>query len=288
MKQNRSLQELTLKDNFLFSAVMMETENCRKLLEMILQFPIERVEVSKEKSIIYHPEYKGVRLDVYAQDTMNTRYNVEMQSVRKPVLGKRARYYQSQMDMESLLVGKDYSELPDSYVIFICDFDPFGFGKYRYSFENNCTEDARLRLQDGGHIIFLSTAGKNEDEVPKEMVSFLNYVRADLKESVVRSEDAFVSQLQETVARIKASREMGERFMIFQEMLRDERMEGKAEGKIEGKIDSVLMILHNLGDVPQELQEVIRNEKSVDKLNEWLICAAEVESVEHFQKLLEQ
>lgn len=94
--------------------------------------------------------------------------------------------------------------------------------------------------------------------------------------------------LQETVARIKASREMGERFMIFQEMLRDERMEGKAEGKIEGKIDSVLMILHNLGDVPQELQEVIRNEKSVDKLNEWLICAAEVESVEHFKKLLEQ
>ncbi len=284
MKQNRSLQELTLKDNFLFGAVMMEAENCRRLLEMILCFPIERVEVSKEKSIIYHPEYKGVRLDVYAQDAMNTRYNVEMQSVRKPVLGKRARYYQSQMDMESLLAGKDYSELPDTYVIFICDFDPFGSGKYRYSFENNCTEDAGLRLQDGGHIIFLSTVGKNEDEVPKEMVSFLNYVRADLKESIVRSEDAFVSQLQETVARIKASREMGERFMIFQEMLRDERMEGKAEGKI----DSVLMILHNLGEVPQELQEVIMNEKSVDKLNEWLIYAARAESVEQFQKLLEQ
>lgn len=52
MEQNRSLQELTLKDNFLFGAVMMEAENCRKLLEMILQFPIERVEVSKEKSIL--------------------------------------------------------------------------------------------------------------------------------------------------------------------------------------------------------------------------------------------
>lgn len=173
-------------------------------------------------------------------------------------------------------------------MIFICDFDPFGFGKYRYSFENSCMEDTRLRLQDGGHIIFLSTAGKNEDEVPKEMVSFLKYVRADLKESIVRSEDAFVSQLQETVAKIKASREMGERFMIFQEMLRDERMEGKAEGKIEGKIDSVLMILHNLGEIPQELQEVIVNEKSVDKLNEWLIYATRAESVEHFQELLEQ
>lgn len=37
-------------------------------MERILHFPIERVEVSKEKGILYHPEYKGVRLDVYAKD----------------------------------------------------------------------------------------------------------------------------------------------------------------------------------------------------------------------------
>ena len=37
-----------------------------------------------------------------------TRYNVEMQVERKPALGKRSRYYQSQMDMEMLLTGEDY------------------------------------------------------------------------------------------------------------------------------------------------------------------------------------
>ena len=37
-------------------------------LEMVLGFPIARVEISKEKSVVYHPEYKGVRLDIYAQD----------------------------------------------------------------------------------------------------------------------------------------------------------------------------------------------------------------------------
>ena len=26
--------------------------------------------------------------------------------------------------------GTEYEELPDSFVIFICDFDPFGGGKY--------------------------------------------------------------------------------------------------------------------------------------------------------------
>ena len=56
----------------MFGAVMMEEENCRRFLELALGFLIERVEVSREKSIVYHPEYKGVRLDVYAKDEKNT------------------------------------------------------------------------------------------------------------------------------------------------------------------------------------------------------------------------
>ena len=83
MKRKKQLKELTLKDNFMFGAVMMEEENCKRFLELALGFPIERVEVSKEKSIVYHPEYKGVRLDVYAKNEHNTRYNVEMQVAKK-------------------------------------------------------------------------------------------------------------------------------------------------------------------------------------------------------------
>lgn len=68
MKHKRKLQELTIKDNFLFGAVMMEERHCKRLLEMALGIEIDRVEISKEKSIVYHPEYKGIRLDVYAKD----------------------------------------------------------------------------------------------------------------------------------------------------------------------------------------------------------------------------
>lgn len=64
MGNKKLFKELTLKDNFMFGAVMCDEHHCKHLLEMILGFPIERVVVSKEKSIIYHPEYKGVRLDV--------------------------------------------------------------------------------------------------------------------------------------------------------------------------------------------------------------------------------
>ena len=99
MSQTKTLAELTIKNNFLFSAVMLDPENCRGLLEIVLGIPIDRVIVSREQCLIYHPEYRSVRLDIYARDSRNTHYNVEMQVSPKPALTKRCRYYHSQMDM---------------------------------------------------------------------------------------------------------------------------------------------------------------------------------------------
>ena len=81
---------LTISNNFMFAAVMEDPENCRGLLEMVLEFPIARIEVSTEKSIIHHPQYHGVRLDVYARGDDSTRYNVEMQVRNKDNLPKRS------------------------------------------------------------------------------------------------------------------------------------------------------------------------------------------------------
>ena len=286
MKRKKQLKELTLKDNFMFGAVMMEEENCKRFLELALGFPIERVEVSKEKSIVYHPEYKGVRLDVYAKNEHNTRYNVEMQVAKKAELGKRVRYYHGQIDMELLLSGSDYTELPEVYVIFICDFDPFGKKKYRYTFTKQCEEEPGAQLQEGCKSIFLSTRGENDREVPGELVSFLNFVKADLSESETDFEDDFVEKLQNTIRRIKSNREMEERFMIFEEMLRDERAEGKAEGIAEGKAEAVLEMLlalmSNLGEIPDELRNRITSEKDLETLKKWHRLAARSESLDEF------
>ena len=278
MKRKKQLKELTLKDNFMFGAVMMEEENCRRFLELALGFPIERVEVSKEKSIVYHPEYKGVRLDVYGKNEHNTRYNVEMQVAKKAELGKRVRYYHGQIDMELLLSGSDYTELPEVYVIFICDFDPFGKKKYRYTFTKQCEEEPGAQLQDGCKSIFLSTRGENDREVPGELVSFLNFVKADLSESETDFEDDFVEKLQNTIRRIKSNREMEERFMIFEEMLRDERAEGKAEAVLE----MLLELMSNLGEIPDELRNRITSEKDLETLKKWHRLAARSESLDEF------
>ena len=60
------------KDNFMFGAVMVNEEICRDFLEMAVGFPIEKVEISREKSMIYHPEYRGIRLDIIAKDENRT------------------------------------------------------------------------------------------------------------------------------------------------------------------------------------------------------------------------
>ena len=63
----------------MFGAVMTQEESCRDFLEMVFGFPIERVEVVWEKSLVYHPKNRGVRLDRYAKDKDNKHYNEEMQ-----------------------------------------------------------------------------------------------------------------------------------------------------------------------------------------------------------------
>lgn len=96
--------------------------------------------------------------------------------------------------MELIAAGKKYEELPDSFVIFICDFDPFGYEKYQYSFHNRCTESREAELDDGNVTILLSTKGKNKDEVSDKLVKFLRFVAADLDTSKGDFGDEFVGK----------------------------------------------------------------------------------------------
>ena len=281
MQKRRTLQELTLKDNFLFAAVMMEQDNCKQLLELALGIEIEHVEVNTEKSIVYNPEYKGVRLDVFARDEKNTRFNVEMQ-IATQSLEKRTRYYHSQMDMEMLLTGVAYEELPTCYVLFICDFDPFMLKKYRYTVKHVFVEDERFIYQDGSHTVFLSTKGKNEDEVPRPLVQFLKFIAAGLNEGTADFEDEFVERLQTSIKRIKSSREMGERFMLFEEMMRNERAEGKAEGKAE----AILEILEARGEISESLRSRIMSEKDSSVLRQLLKNAVQAATISEFDSMM--
>ena len=235
----KKLNELTIKDNWMFGAVMLQDDNCRQFLERLLGFQIESLTIDLEKNIIYHPEYKGIRLDVIANDADRTRYNLEMQVLSKDSLPRRVRYYSSEMDMDLLISGTAYEQLPESYVIFICDFDPFRQKKYCYCFQMRTQEG--LEMQDGSHAIFLSTMGQDADNVPEALVKFLKFVKANPEESQKDFGDSYVEKLQRDIQKIKVSREMGQRYMMFDELIAEEKEESRRKGQEEGRVEGILL-----------------------------------------------
>ena len=121
---------------------------------------------------------------------------------------------------------------------------------------------------------------RNASSVPPELVRFLKFVTANLKESEEDFGDELVNRFQNSIRDIKKSREMGERYMIFEEMLREE----KQEGRLEARQEAVFDLLEDLGDIPAELQEKIKNLENIEKLKMLLKLAVRADSIADFEK----
>ena len=275
----RNFKDLTIRDAFMFAAVMSDPEICRRVLELALGIPISEVHIQTEKTMSYHSEYHGVRLDVYAADVNRTRFNVEMQVTLQKFLSKRSRYYHDQIDMDALLTGNSYEDLPDTYVIFICDFDPFVDGLYRYSTGTYCEETGN-RINDGVKTIYLNAHGKNRKDIPEELLEFLDYVKNTGRRKEISTADPFVRHLQNTIDTIKQDRSMEERYMLLEEMMCNEKQEGRQEIAVQFLLDS----LNSKFSVSTALSKKISSETDMNKLQSWFQLSLKVTSLEDFEK----
>ena len=170
--------KLTLRNNFMFRLVMEKQELCKKLIECILGIKIKSISyMEHEKSFGANLRSKGIRLDLFVIDEDGVAYDIEMQmdNSYKEFLGRRTRYYVSTMDNNALKKGERYSQLRQSYVIFICTFDPFGRGLAKYTFNAICNEDHSLVLDDGVTRVFINTEG-DRHRISKELASLIGYI----------------------------------------------------------------------------------------------------------------
>ena len=162
----------------MFNMVMSKKENCQGFIERALGIKVANLTILEtEKVMEADIDIKGVRLDVYVEDEQGNTFDVEMQanSNYKDYLGRRSRYYQSMMDTTSFRKGKKYYQLSNSYVIFVCTFDPFDEDRKYYTFNNLCRENTALELNDGSTKIFLYPKG-TVGTVSKKLEAFLHYV----------------------------------------------------------------------------------------------------------------
>ncbi len=221
---------LSFSDDFIFGKVMQDKKLSISLLSLLTGNEIndvENIEVQKQVRITY--DVKGTRYDVYVEDDDRRMYDSEMQQKesRKGWLPRRSRFYQGMMDLNVLEKGEDYEKLRDSYVIFICRFDPFKSNRCMYSFENICREDPKLFLNDGRNIFFFNTKG-DRSGVSQELADFLDYIE------VGKPKSKFTYQIDKAVKVAKMNHEWKVEYM--KELLRykDVRDDGFEDGMEKG------------------------------------------------------
>ena len=176
MEKLKPWEELTITDDFMFCKVMSDSALCKELLEILLHIKIERLEFQEpQKSLKLTSESKGIRLDVYVKDS-NRVFDIELQTTNERNLELRTRYYQGVMDISELEKGELFSNMKESYIIFICMFDPFGADMPIYTVKQTFAENDKLVFDDKTHKIFYNVKAFEKLSNDVETKAFLEYL----------------------------------------------------------------------------------------------------------------
>ncbi len=232
-KVEQEIEELNLTNGVLFASTMEDEELCKETLETLLGRKIGKVRVHAEHTLFYRPDLRSVRLDVYATDEAGEEFDVEMQCGDKAKLPKRSRLYQAEMDVSALKRGSDFEELKPCYVIFICDFDPFAEGLYRYTFENRCREKD-FPLGDEAVRIFFNLKGKNPEAISPELKELFDFMKDSSEECAGQSKDELIKKLNRKVQYLKKDRDWRSRYMTVGDLIKDAEKAAREEGRQSG------------------------------------------------------
>ncbi|WP_318662850.1 Rpn family recombination-promoting nuclease/putative transposase [Treponema sp.] len=216
--------ELGITDDFIFCKVMQNESICRQMLELLLNIKIDRLDYVQNQYSI-SPDYNShsIRLDVYVKDKDKV-YDIEIQTTDKHNLEKRARYYQSLMDIDQLERSMDYRQLKESYVIFICTFDPFGIDSMIYTVKQVFAEYPTISYDDKTHKVFYNLSASELQREDSKLGTFLRYLETN------RPNDGFTNLISKEVESIKHSTKWRKEYMTINDWIRDELEKGIAAG----------------------------------------------------------
>lgn len=168
------------------------------------------------------------------------------------------------MDVDSLVSGADYSELNESYVIFLCMEDAFGNGLPVYDFHQVCKQDSEVLLNDGTHKVFFNASkyDKMPTESLREFFKFLNGLNAA---------SDFTDQLEQKVRYAKTNAQWRHRFMTWEQEMRiqvKEKSEQLAKTIAKEMVEDRVNAMR--ADIEKEAKEMAKdlaNEMVEDRVN---------------------
>ena len=148
-------------------------------------------------------------------------------------LPRRMRYYQSMIDIDSLIAGSEYETLKESYIIFLCTKDPFGLGLPVYTFSTVCKEKNDFTLNDGINKLFFN-ASAFAAEKNLEIKGFLGYL------CIGKPSDYLTEDIDRRVERLKINEIFRSDYMMDALPLHDARQAGLKEGMALGEAKGLL------------------------------------------------
>ena len=237
----KRFEDLTITDDFMFCKLLQNNPDIsQKIVELVTGKEIGGIiTCEKQHPIEITANGKGVRMDVFLKDDENTVYNIEMQTTNRGNIPRRARYYQSMIDVELAERGSKYNDLNDSYVIFFMTSDPFKVNEPIYTFENTCIERPSLALNDGTRKIVVNINGIS-DIINLELRALLDYMRGQGPSSEL------TAKIDEGITQVKHNEHWRGEFMTLREHYEIERDEGREEGRVEGRAKAVVSAVEAL------------------------------------------
>ena len=166
---------------------------------------------------------RSLCLDLYAKDTIFRIYNMETQRESGGADPKRARYHSSVVDIENLDANQDFSELPETYIIFITETDFFGEGKPVYPIERINLATGKP-FEDGTHILYVNGAYRGDSDIGKLMHDFNCASADDMNFRIMADNTRYLKE-----------NEKGVRSMckVIEELVKEEREEERQDLKEE-------------------------------------------------------
>lgn len=160
-----------LDDDFLTKCFEGDTKYIQLVLRIVLDMPDLQVVDVHTQVFVENLLNRSVRLDVLATDSTGRKINVEIQRSDKGAGRKRARYNSSMMDANLLQKGEKFDDLPETYVVFITEYDVLGKGKPLYHI-GRYIFDTGESFEDGSHILYVNGAYRDETPIGKLMHDF--------------------------------------------------------------------------------------------------------------------
>ena len=171
---------------------------------------------------------RSLRLDVLAVDSTGRLFNLEIQ--RKEVDPERGRLHAAMLDGSALEAGAPFSRLPEGWVIFIMERDPFGRQQPLYHFVRVDLESG-LPLNDGSHIVYVNGALRGDQTELAKVLHDLFCTDPD---------EMYFEELAQVVRYYKQT---GEGVRKMSSVVEEIREEGRTEARAEERRAFALQLL---------------------------------------------